>query len=119
MTTASGLSYRVLSSGPGTERSPGRSDSVTVHYRGTLVDGTVFDSSYDRGAPATFGVSEVIPGWTEALKLMKVGSKWQLAIPSDLAYGPQGRGASMPPNSVLLFDVELIEIVNPGTVIPQ
>ena len=115
--TESGLQYKVLTEGDGPL--PAATDTVKVHYTGTFINGETFDSSVERGEPATFGVSEVIPGWTEALKLMKVGSKWQLAIPSDLAYGPQGRGASMPPNSVLLFDVELIEIVNPGTVIPQ
>jgi FKBP-type peptidyl-prolyl cis-trans isomerase len=107
--TESGLQYKVLTEGDGPL--PAATDTVKVHYTGTFIDGKKFDSSVDRGEPATFGVDQVIPGWTEALQLMKVGSKWQLAIPSDLAYGPQGRGADMPPNSVLLFDVELIEIV--------
>jgi FKBP-type peptidyl-prolyl cis-trans isomerase len=107
--TPSGLQYKVLTEGDGAM--PAATDTVKVHYTGTFIDGKKFDSSVDRGEPATFGVDQVIPGWTEALQLMKVGSKWQLAIPSDLAYGPQGRGAQMPPNSVLLFDVELIEIV--------
>lgn len=107
--TPSGLQYKVLTEGDGAM--PAATDTVKVHYTGTFIDGKKFDSSVDRGEPATFGVDQVIPGWTEALQLMKVGSKWQLAIPSDLAYGPQGRGAQMPPNSVLLFDVELLEIV--------
>ena len=107
--TESGLQYKVLTEGDGPL--PAATDQVKVHYTGTFINGEKFDSSVDRGEPATFGVDQVIPGWTEALKLMKVGSKWQLAIPSDLAYGPQGRGTEMPPNSVLLFDVELIEIV--------
>lgn len=109
MTTASGLSYRVLASGPADGRSPVRSDSVTVHYRGTLVDGTVFDSSYDRGEPATFGVSQVIPGWTEALQLMKPGDKWLLHIPFRLAYGGRAVG-KIPPFSDLIFEVELLQI---------
>lgn len=107
--TESGLQYKVITEGDGPQ--PAATDKVKVHYTGTFINGEKFDSSVDRGEPATFGVDQVIPGWTEALQLMKVGSKWQLAIPSDLAYGPQGRGADMPPNSVLLFDVELIEIV--------
>ena len=107
--TESGLQYKVLTDGDGPL--PAATDTVKVHYTGTFINGEKFDSSVDRGEPATFGVDQVIPGWTEALQLMKVGSKWQLTIPSDLAYGPQGRGPSMPPNSVLLFDVELIEIV--------
>ena len=108
-TTESGLQYKVVTEGDGPL--PAATDTVKVHYTGTFINGEKFDSSVDRGEPATFGVDQVIPGWTEALQLMKVGSKWQLAIPSDLAYGPQGRGADMPPNSVLLFDVELLEIV--------
>lgn len=108
-TTESGLQYKVVTEGTG--EIPKAEDTVKVHYTGTFVNGEKFDSSVDRGEPAMFGVGQVIPGWTEALQMMKVGSKWQLAIPSDLAYGPEGRGPSMPPNSVLLFDVELIEIV--------
>ncbi len=108
-TTASGLQYKVVTDGTGAL--PTAADTVKVHYTGTFINGEKFDSSVDRGEPAIFGVGQVISGWTEALQLMKVGSKWQLAIPSDLAYGPQGRGPTMPPNSVLLFDVELIEIV--------
>lgn len=101
-TTASGLQYRVVA--PGTGRTPAVGDTVTVNYRGTLVDGTEFDSSYKRGQPATFPVSGVIPGWTEALQLMKVGSKFELAIPPGLAYGDSGPLA----NQVLLFEVELL-----------
>ncbi len=110
VTLESGLQYKVLTEGKGEK--PKESDRVKVHYKGTLIDGTQFDSSYDRGEPATFGVTQVIKGWTEALLLMPAGSKWQLAIPSDLAYGPQGR-PQIPSNSVLLFDVELLEIVAP------
>lgn len=106
--TESGLQYKVITEGTG--EIPKAEDTVKVHYTGTFVDGKEFDSSAG-GEPAMFGVGQVIRGWTEALQMMKVGSKWQLAIPSDLAYGPQGRGPTMPPNSVLLFDVELIEIV--------
>ena len=101
-TTASGLQYKVLK--PGTGRSPKPTDTVTVHYRGTLVDGQEFDSSHKRGQPATFPVAGVIPGWTEALQLMKVGTKAQLVIPPELAYGSNGPLA----NQVLLFDVELL-----------
>lgn len=105
---ASGLQYRVLKEGNG--KSPKLTDLVVAHYAGTLIDGTPFDSSYDRGQPATFGVDRVIPGWTEALQLMKEGAKWQLFIPSDLAYGPKAVGDKIPPNSTLIFDVELIEV---------
>ena len=111
VTTASGLKYQVLASGPVGGRSPTHFDSVIVHYRGTLTDGTVFDSSYDRGQPATFGVGEVIPGWTEALKLMKPGDKWMLYIPAPLAYGSRAVGGKIPPNSDLIFQVELLQIV--------
>lgn len=107
-TTASGLQYEVLEEGTGAQPKPG--DSVTVHYTGKLIDGTVFDSSVDRGEPATFGVTQVIPGWVEALQLMKAGSKWRLFIPSDLAYGPQGAGGVIGPNQTLIFDVELISV---------
>lgn len=115
--TESGLQYKVLTEGDGPL--PAKTDMVKVHYTGTFIDGKKFDSSVDRGEPATFGVDQVIPGWTEALQLMKVGSKWQLAIPSALAYGPEGRGAQMPPNAVLLFDVELLEIVKPEAAAKQ
>lgn len=108
-TTASGLQYEVLRGGDGPK--PSASDRVKTHYRGELIDGTVFDSSYDRGQPVTFGVNQVISGWTEALQLMPVGAKWRIFIPSDLAYGEKGAaGGRIPPNSVLVFDVELLEI---------
>lgn len=107
-TTASGLQYEVLKEGTG--KQPSSSDSVTVHYTGKLIDGTVFDSSVERGAPATFGVTQVIPGWVEALQLMKEGAKWRLFIPSNLAYGPNGAGNIIGPNSTLIFDVELIKV---------
>lgn len=110
-TTPSGLRYRVLSSGPAEGSSPSAFDSVIVHYRGTLTDGTVFDSSYDRGTPANFGVSQVIAGWTEALKLMKPGDKWMLHIPSHLAYGSRGAPPKIPPNSDLIFQVELLQVI--------
>ncbi len=108
-TTASGLQYSVLSSGPAGGASPTTADSVLAHYHGTFVDGSVFDSSVDRGEPAEFGLTQVIPGWTEALQLMKTGDKWRLFIPADLAYGPTGSGP-IPPHSTLIFDVELLEI---------
>ncbi len=110
VTTPSGLRYKVLASGPAGGRSPTRSDSVTVHYHGTLQSGTVFDSSYERGEPTTFGVSQVIPGWTEALQLMKPGDKWLLQIPFNLAYGSQGAG-KIPPFADLTFQVELLQVV--------
>lgn len=106
--TPSGLQYEVLQEGTG--KRPVASDSVTVHYTGKLIDGTVFDSSVERGVPATFGVTQVIPGWVEALQLMKEGAKWRLFIPSQLAYGPQGAGNIIGPNSTLIFDVELIKV---------
>ena len=112
VTTPSGLRYRVLASGPADGRSPRREDFVSVHYRGTLTDGTVFDSSYDRGRPATFGVGQVIPGWTEALQLMKPGDKWLLLIPQHLAYGPRAVGGKIPPFSDLVVEVELLQIVS-------
>jgi FKBP-type peptidyl-prolyl cis-trans isomerase len=90
---------------------PESGDQVTVHYTGKLIDGTVFDSSEERGEPATFGVTQVIPGWVEALQMMKAGSKWRLYIPSQLAYGPNGAGNIIGPNSTLIFDVELISVV--------
>lgn len=107
-TTASGLQYEVVTEGTG--ESPKPTDRVTVHYRGTLPDGTVFDSSYDRNEPATFPVNGVIPGWVEALQLMKPGAKYKLVIPPALAYGERGAGGDIGPNQVLLFDVELIKI---------
>jgi len=109
ITLASGLQYEIMTKGTGAI--PKASDSVKVHYHGTLIDGNVFDSSVRRGEPATFGVTQVISGWVEALQLMPVGSKWKLFIPSDLAYGNQGAGQSISPNSTLIFEVELLEIV--------
>ena len=105
--TESGLQYRVIEEGSG--RSPRSTDEVVVHYRGTLIDGTEFDSSYKRNEPARFPVTGVIPGWVEALQMMKPGAKWELVIPSDLAYGERGN-MRIPPNSVLIFEVELVEI---------
>ena len=110
VTLASGLQYEVLESGPANGASPSVSDSVLAHYHGTLSDGSVFDSSVDRGEPATFGLSQVIAGWTEALQLMKVGDKWRLFIPPGLAYGEASPTPAIPPNSALIFDVELLEI---------
>lgn len=110
VTTASGLQYEVLASGPATGRSPTLSDSVTVHYHGMLTNGTVFDSSVERGEPITLGVSQVIPGWTEALQLMKPGDKWMLYIPFALGYGSQSAG-KIPPYSDLIFQVELLKVV--------
>jgi FKBP-type peptidyl-prolyl cis-trans isomerase FklB len=108
-TLPDGLQYKVITEGKG--KSPKETDTVTVQYVGTLTDGTEFDSSYKRGQPATFPVNGVIKGWTEALQLMKEGSKWQLVIPSDLAYGPNGtQGGPIGPNAVLIFEVELISI---------
>ncbi len=107
-TTASGLQYEVIKEGTG--KRPTVNDVVKVHYHGTLIDGTVFDSSVKRGTPVEFGVSQVIKGWVEALQLMPVGSKYKLYIPSELAYGQQGAGAMIKPNSALVFEVELLEI---------
>ena len=106
--TDSGLQYEVLEAGDGA--TPTAEDTVEVHYRGTLVDGSEFDSSYSRGQPTTFGVGQVIPGWTEALQLMPVGSKWKLAIPPELAYGAGGAGGVIGPNAALVFEVELLSI---------
>ncbi|ALJ00375.1 hypothetical protein DC20_17105 [Rufibacter tibetensis] len=106
----SGLQYQVLESGSG--KTPTRNSNVTTHYHGTLIDGTVFDSSYERGEPASFPVNGVIAGWTEALQLMKEGDKWRLFIPSNLAYGSRGAGADIGPNATLIFDVELITVNN-------
>ena len=109
-TLPSGLQYKVLSEGAG--KTPKKSDTVTVHYRGTFMNGTEFDSSIARGQPATFKVDGVIPGWTEALQLMKEGAKWQLFIPAELAYGEKGMPPRIPPQSALVFDVELISVQN-------
>ena len=108
VTLPSGLQYKVIAEGAGD--SPAAHDQVTVNYRGKLIDGTEFDSSYKRGEPATFGVSGVIKGWTEALQLMKPGAKWELYIPSALAYMERGSGAQIGPNSTLIFDVELVSV---------
>tara|TARA_B100001013_G_scaffold344114_1_gene273521 strand:- start:7596 stop:8297 length:702 start_codon:yes stop_codon:yes gene_type:complete len=110
VTLDSGLQYLVLESGPEGGVSPTPSDSVLAHYHGTLIDGNVFDSSVDRGEPASFGVSQVISGWTEALQLMKTGDKWRLFIPPDMAYGESSPTPAIPPNSALIFDVELLEV---------
>lgn len=106
----SGLQYEILESGSGGD-SPSAADAVLAHYHGTLIDGTVFDSSVDRDEPAQFMLSQVIPGWTEALQLMSVGDKWRLFLPSDLAYGESSPTPAIPPNSVLIFEVELLEVV--------
>lgn len=108
MTLPSGLQYKVLKEGTGEK--PALTDKVTTHYHGTKIDGSVFDSSVERGQPATFPVSGVIPGWTEALQLMPVGSKWQLYVPYDLAYGERGAGQAIGPYETLIFDVELLSI---------
>ncbi len=108
----SGLQYKVVTEGTGPR--PAATDTVEVHYRGTLIDGTEFDSSYARGSTISFGVKQVIAGWTEALQLMPSGSKWQLFIPSDLAYGAGGAGGDIGPNATLIFDVELIQIAPQG-----
>ena len=107
----SGVQYRILTSGAEGGASPTASDTVSVHYRGTLVDGTEFDSSYSRGKPAQFPVNRVIPGWTEILQLMKTGDKWQVYIPSESAYGKRGAGANIGPHATLIFDIELLEVV--------
>jgi len=112
VTLPSGLQFKVLAQGTG--KSPNPTDNVTVHYRGALVDGTEFDSSYKRNAPATFGVDRVIPGWKEALPMMKEGAKWQLFVPSKLAYGEMGAGPKIPPESALIFEVELISVQSGG-----
>jgi FKBP-type peptidyl-prolyl cis-trans isomerase len=109
VTTASGLQYEIIKAGTGPK--PKAEDEVKCHYKGTLIDGKVFDSSIERGEPATFPVNRVIPGWTEALQLMPVGSKWKLYIPASLGYGERGAGQDIKPNSTLIFEVELLEIV--------
>ena len=106
--TESGLQYEIVEAGDGAV--PGADDTVEVHYRGTLIDGTEFDSSYSRGQTVSFGVGQVIAGWTEALQLMPVGSKWEVVIPSDLAYGDEGAGDAIPPASALVFEVEVLGI---------
>jgi FKBP-type peptidyl-prolyl cis-trans isomerase FklB len=111
-TLPDGLQYKVIQEGTGAM--PKATDTVTVNYRGTLIDGTEFDSSYKRGQPATFPVKGVVPGWTEALQMMKVGSKWQLFLPASLAYGDRSAGPTIGPNAVLVFDVELVAIKEPA-----
>jgi FKBP-type peptidyl-prolyl cis-trans isomerase FklB len=111
VTLESGLQYMILESGPDGSASPAATDSVLAHYHGTLIDGTVFDSSVDRGEPAQFGLSQVISGWTEGLQLMSVGDKWRLFIPAAMAYGEASPTPAIPPNSALIFDVEIIEIL--------
>lgn len=106
--TASGLQYEVLTSGSG--KSPGPTDQVTVHYTGKLIDGSIFDSSVQRGSPATFGLNQVIAGWTEVLQLMKEGDKWMVYIPHNLGYGERGSGPRIPPYSTLIFEIELIKV---------
>ena len=108
VTTDSGLQYEVLKEGDGA--TPTENDKVIANYKGTLIDGTVFDSSYDRGEPATFPVNGVIQGWQEALKMMKEGSKWRIVVPANLAYGPRGAGNLIGPNETLIFEIELIAI---------
>ena len=112
ITLLSGLQYKILKAGTGPK--PSASDSVVCNYRGTLINGTEFDSSYKRGQPATFPVSGVIKGWTEALQLMPVGSKWQLFIPAQLAYGERGAGADIGPNATLIFEIDLLSIQGKG-----
>ncbi len=109
VTTATGLQYEVLTKGTGA-KSPSSTDNVTVHYKGTTLDGKEFDSSYSRGEPATFPLNRVIAGWTEGVQLMKEGDKFRFYIPSDLAYGSRGAGRDIGPNAALIFDVELIKI---------
>ncbi|MEX0619286.1 MAG: FKBP-type peptidyl-prolyl cis-trans isomerase [Pseudohongiellaceae bacterium] len=111
VTLPSGLQYEVMEEGAADAASPSADDTVLAHYHGTLVDGSVFDSSVDRGQPAQFGLSQVIAGWTEALQLMQVGDKWRLFIPADQAYGESGSPPVIPPNSALIFEVELLEIL--------
>ena len=110
ITLPSGLQYEVITEGKGAK--PKATDRVKCHYEGQLINGQVFDSSVKRGEPAVFGVNQVIPGWVEALQLMPEGSKWKLYIPSDLAYGAQGAGEMIPPHSTLVFEVELLEVLN-------
>ncbi len=108
VTLPSGLQYKILKAGTGEK--PTANDTVSCNYRGTLIDGTEFDASAKHGGPASFPVNQVIPAWTEALQLMPVGSKWQLFVPSQLGYGPQGSGPDIGPNATLIFEVELVSI---------
>ena len=111
VTTESGLQYKIINPGDPEAKHAGPTDTVSCHYEGWLLDGTLFDSSLQRGMPAEFGINQVIPGWTEALQLMNPGAKWHLVIPSDLAYGAQGAGGVIPPHSALIFDVELLKVL--------
>ena len=111
ITLPSGLQYEVINEGDLNAPRAQAADRVECHYEGTLIDGTLFDSSIKRGQPATFGVNQVIPGWVEALQLMPVGSKWKLYIPSDLGYGARGAGEMIPPHSTLIFEVELLKVL--------
>ena len=110
-TTTSGLQYEVLQEGEAGGAQPTPADQVSIHYRGTLIDGTEFDSSYSRGPPAQFGVMGVIPGFSEGLQLMTVGSRYRFVIPSDIAYGPQGAGGDIGPNATLIFEIELLDVL--------
>ena len=110
-TTASGLQYEVLQEGEAGGAQPTLADQVSIHYRGTLIDGTEFDSSYSRGQPAQFGVTGVIPGFSEGLQLMTEGSRYRFVIPSDIAYGPQGAGGDIGPNATLIFEIELLDVL--------
>jgi FKBP-type peptidyl-prolyl cis-trans isomerase FklB len=112
MTTESGLQYKILKAGEGI--SPESGDTVTVHYKGTFIDGEEFDSSYSKGEPQTFQVNRVIKGWTEALQMMKVGAKWKIFLPPRLAYGQKGDGETIPPNKVLVFEIELLSVEDTG-----
>lgn len=112
VTLPSGLQYEVINEGNVNGTYAKATDQVQCHYEGTLIDGTLFDSSIKRGQPATFGVNQVIPGWVEALQLMPEGAKWRLFIPSDLGYGAHGAGEMIPPHSTLIFDVELLKVIN-------
>jgi len=107
--TANGLQYKVITAGAGAK--PTATNRVKVHYRGSLIDGTQFDSSYDRGEPLTFALNQVIRGWTEGLQLMSVGSKYELYIPSELGYGDRGAGGTIPPGATLIFEIELLDII--------
>ena len=108
-TTASGLQYKAINEGEG--RQPAATDQVLVHYEGKLVDGTVSDSSHDRGQPISFGLNQVIPGWTEGLQLMAEGAKYELYIPAEIGYGARGAGGVIPPNATLIFTVELLQVL--------
>jgi FKBP-type peptidyl-prolyl cis-trans isomerase FklB len=112
ITLPSGLQYKIIKPGRGPK--PTADDQVEVNYKGTLPDGTVFDSSYQRGQPATFGLSSIIPGWSEALKLMPQGSEWRIFVPANLAYGARGAGSAIGPNQALVFDIDLLKVIKPA-----